>query len=75
MQATAFLIVVPLAPRCAFIYFGEYRTWDNLQRQSDAAFAKRVNLETVTTAARYVFAADDRHVAFIGKHLGAGTTP
>ncbi|GAA4334507.1 hypothetical protein GCM10023165_10380 [Variovorax defluvii] len=71
MKEDAFLIVIPLAPRCAFVYFGNHRTWENLQKQSDAAFAKRVNFETVSTSARYVFAADDRQAEFVAKHLGS----
>lgn len=67
----AFLLVIPLSPRRAFLYFDDVGTWDNLRRLSEAQFARAVNLHTVSTAARYVYASDDRHVLFVNKHLQA----
>ncbi|KWT73951.1 MULTISPECIES: hypothetical protein [unclassified Variovorax] len=67
----AFLLVVPLSPRCAFLYSGEANTWDNIRKISDAQFPRTVNMHTVTAAARYVYASDDRHVRFVRRHLHA----
>lgn len=66
---TSFLIVVPLSPRTFFAACDNIETWRNLSKLTDEVIAKKINLESVTNAARYVFAADDRHSPFISKHL------
>lgn len=66
---TSFLVVVPLSPRTFFAACDNILTWRNLSKLTDDALARRINLESVTNAARYVFATDDRHAPFVGKHL------
>lgn len=68
-EKTSFLIAIPLSPRVAFFMFNVAATGGNLARLSDASIAKMLNRETVSSAARYVFATDGRHAAFIEKHL------
>lgn len=66
---TSFLMVVPLSPRTLFAASNNVMTWRNLSRLTDDVLARKLNLDSVTGAARYVFASDDRHSPFIGKHL------
>lgn len=66
---TRFLIVLPLSPRTAFIFFNDQATWQEISTRSDANFAKATNMESVTAAARYVYASDARHSAFIERYL------
>ncbi|MDM0110075.1 DUF4238 domain-containing protein [Variovorax sp. J22R24] len=67
----SFLIALPLSPRCVYLHFDHPKTWEDLQNLGDAEFAKRMNLESVSRAERFVFAAGGRHAAFIEKHLKA----
>ncbi len=65
----AFLLIVPLSPRCAFINYDTPNTWANVCKASDAQFTRAVNGHSVRFAQRYVYASDNRHAAFVDKHL------
>lgn len=63
------LIALPLSPHKAFLFYRNIASGEAIRKMSDSTFSKRLNIDTVNGAMRYVFATDDRHEAFVRKHL------
>jgi hypothetical protein len=63
--------MLPLTPRAAFVAANSRATIHALDRASGRRFRKRANENSIVQVARYVFAVDKSHEAFINKNLPA----
>jgi hypothetical protein len=67
--ATTWLVVLPLAPKLAFVAFNQVETWGDVMRRDETSFVKTANLHTIEDAVVYAYATNADQQRFVEKYL------
>lgn len=64
-----FIVALPVAPQTVFFSLKPRETWENIEKLTDRAIVRELNLHICQTADQYVYSTGTTQELFIKKHL------